>query len=372
MKHSNKRTIELTERTDSYKKQVQLSEYILPIQSLSSLVIIPDSTILKDLEEPEIDVTGDDDKEVLAPMGFYRENFVDTNYEKALYKVEPYQNTKQLKLPFYSHYDLNYPYLPTMCLVPTQTPTSAEAVLSSPFSDFNSFGNNTSSAVPCSPCLQSPSTLLDKTTEPLAAPLVKKIRKPKVTSKKVSKHVLQVSTEDYFNSTDLAIVAMSNRSLDVAKPSIEANLSLINAINSYGEAALHIATVSGATRTIECLLANGADPSVKNLQGNNALHIAASNFKVGLVEKFSTQFPELIMEMNNDKKTPLDLAKESPYLNSYGFKERIIMKLDEASKKLESSHSSAPSKAIEREKSFVEIIKSSRERREQQSLHSSL
>jgi len=77
-----------------------------------------------------------------------------------------------------------------------------------------------------------------------------------------------------------ALPASDQRALDAVKAAIELG-SDINAANSNGETALHIATARGYTSVIEWLVKNGADLEAKNKRGQTPLRLTGSSLSRG-------------------------------------------------------------------------------------------
>jgi ankyrin repeat protein len=81
-----------------------------------------------------------------------------------------------------------------------------------------------------------------------------------------------------------ALPASDQRALDAVKAAIDLG-SDINAANSSGETALHIATARGYNSVIEWLVKNGADIEAKNNRGQTPLRLTGSSLSRGSADQ---------------------------------------------------------------------------------------
>jgi len=83
----------------------------------------------------------------------------------------------------------------------------------------------------------------------------------------------------------------------------------VNEVDNQGETALHWASRTGSTSTVELLIKHGAKVNVKDNKGETPLHKAAWRNQTEAVEELIARGAN-IEATNNEGKKPIDLATE--------------------------------------------------------------
>lgn len=96
---------------------------------------------------------------------------------------------------------------------------------------------------------------------------------------------LDTTAETFEGETALHIACnIPNVSLEIISTLIEANPDLVNYVNNEEVDLLHCAIVCGRLDIVEVLIANGAPVNKQDLDGDTALHIAAINLKLDVIQ----------------------------------------------------------------------------------------
>ena len=82
----------------------------------------------------------------------------------------------------------------------------------------------------------------------------------------------------------LALLSVLLDSLSKPTPQSPAMLAILNAQNKSGNTALHWAALNGHLEFVKKLLENGADPTITNQKGHDAVYEAELNDKKDVVE----------------------------------------------------------------------------------------
>eukprot|EP00252_Welwitschia_mirabilis_P007630 TRINITY_DN1920_c0_g1_i1.p1 TRINITY_DN1920_c0_g1~~TRINITY_DN1920_c0_g1_i1.p1 ORF type:complete len:170 (-),score=46.12 TRINITY_DN1920_c0_g1_i1:247-756(-) len=124
---------------------------------------------------------------------------------------------------------------------------------------------------------------------------------------------LQNGSNDASEHVEEFVDAARHGDIDDVKELISIN-GILNAQDSEGRTALHMAAANGHLDVIRFLISKGADLNARNLEENTPLHWAALNGHAGVVE-------ELILAganpaaLNRFDRTPLDEALSRDKIN---------------------------------------------------------
>ena len=84
--------------------------------------------------------------------------------------------------------------------------------------------------------------------------------------------------------------------------------SEINHQDRWGQTALHVALKkSGNFEIVKYLLKKGADSTIHDDEGTNPFFIAIDTKNYDAIKLFVEMYPELIEDLNSDRKTPLEM-----------------------------------------------------------------
>lgn len=111
------------------------------------------------------------------------------------------------------------------------------------------------------------------------------------------------------NKNNVVHLASTGESSAVLKYLLEvAPSSLINQANIEGETPLHWAARCGSIENVKALVASGADPKIKDKQGNSVLHFAVESGNRDLVKYMLIKNLCGVNERNSDGNSPLAVA----------------------------------------------------------------
>lgn len=114
-------------------------------------------------------------------------------------------------------------------------------------------------------------------------PLVYGARKINIVELLLKNESLNVNKSDPFGYTALHYSVFYSK-LDVAKILLDQSTIKINKPNIYNHTPLYLAVSSGNAEMIQLLMYNGADPSIRDKQGNTPLSIAKEKEIIELLE----------------------------------------------------------------------------------------